>query len=568
MSYAEDDEIIAACREQAYEALVDVVDSYIALVAPETPLVDRWDVSREIAKSIRPGESVEEACRRYGREFERSIAKNDLVSARLRSDWSKNDMGNGEQFTVDNADRLKYLVDRDVWVRWDGRRWNDATEEEIAHYAKFTVKNMIEAAFAKPEEDSKEERKHAMASTSKSAVYNMITLAKSEKALWAKVSEFDTNLDLLNVSNGSINLRTGEMREHNRADLITTVSSIKYDPEAKCPRWEQFLLKIFNNDTELVEFVQRAVGYSMTGHTREQAFFILHGGGRNGKGRFIAQLSALMGDAARTTGFTTFTQQKNSSDNTPALASLAGARLVTAGEPDHGVKLSESTIKSLTGEDEIEVCNKYEKPFRYTPLYKIWIHCNHKPVIRGTDNGIWERPRLIPFLMSFMTKAEAEKKGVPEHMRRDPDRKLDAKLNAERSGILAWAVRGAMKWYIDGLGRSKTMESATDEYRVESDTLAPFLDEVIKREPGKFASNERIFAAYEAWCRRNLIDHVMSGQTLSKQLVSRGFEKGRSEKSERGFKNISLIQSASLFSIPAAPPAPSNIIKIDVDKKP
>ncbi len=565
MSHVEDDEIIAACREQAEEALVDVIDSYIALVAPETPLVERWDVAREIAKTIRPGESVEEACRRYGREVERSLAKKELEGSRLEADRNKNDVGNSEQFSIDNADRLKFMIDRNVWVRWDGKRWKITTDSEIIHYGTVTSKRMLHTALAKPEDENPEERKHALASMSKASISNMIALAKGQNVLWSTVDQFDINLDLLNVANGEVNLRTGELREHNRTDLITTVTNIKYDPEAKCPRWEQFLLEIFNNDTELVEFVQRAVGYSMTGHTREQAFFILHGGGRNGKGRFIAQLNALMGDAARTTGFQTFTQQRDSSSNTPALASLAGARLVVAGEPDHGVKLSESTIKSLTGEDEIEVCNKYEKPFRYTPRYKIWIHCNHKPVIRGTDNGIWERPRLIPFLMSFMTKVEAEKKGVPEHMRRDPDRKLDAKLNAERSGILAWAVRGAMKWYIDGLGRSKTMEGATDEYRTESDLLAPFVEEVLKREPGKFASNERIFAAYDGWCRRNLVDHIMSGQALSKQLVSRGFERGKNERDERGFKNVSVTQGGSVFLVP---PAPSNVIKLDTERKP
>jgi putative DNA primase/helicase len=226
--------------------------------------------------------------------------------------------------------------------------------------------------------------------------------------------------------------------------------------------------------------------------------------------------------------------------------------LVTAGEPDQGVKFSESVIKMLTGEDEIQVCNKHENPFTYTPTYKIWLHCNYKPIIRGTDEGIWSRPRLIPFNVAFMTKEEAARKGVSEDMRRDPDKKLDAKLNAERAGILAWAVRGAQKWYIDGLGRSRTVEAATDDYRVESDQLGPFIEECLCKEVGAFVTNDRLFSAYEAWCRRNLVDFQMTGQTLSKQLSVRGFERGKNNKDMRGFKNLKIAQQPTLFAVAGA----------------
>jgi putative DNA primase/helicase len=324
-----------------------------------------------------------------------------------------------------------------------------------------------------------------------------------------------------------------------------------YDPGARAPRWEQFLIEIFNGDLELIEFIQRAVGYSMTGHTREQAFFILHGGGRNGKGRFVKQLMAILGDLARTTRFQTFTAkgQSEGGGNTPSLAALVGARLVSVGEPDQGVRLSESTIKSLTGEDEIEVCKKHENPFTYIPICKIWVHCNHKPVIRGTDEGMWDRPRLVPFLMSFMSKEDAEKKGIPEEMRRDPDKKLDAKLTAERAGIFAWAVRGAMKWYAQGLGRCKVVDDATDQYRTESDQLGPFVEERIKQDPGKFVSNGEMFEAYTNWCRANLIEHPMAGQTLSKQLSQRGFRRGKNAQDVRGFHDVSLNKMPALFSI-------------------
>lgn len=546
----QDEAVICAMVERQREELVYCVDEYLAIAVPEMTAPVRDDVARDIVASMRRGETIIEACRRFGRESVAASIKEEFKKHKLEVDRDKNDVGNGERFAEQHASKFKFLDDRKVWVKYDGKRWRDATDGEIGRAAKATAKKMLTDAFQKPVDDSKEERAHALASLSRKGISNMIGLAQTEKVFSAEMKQFDVNPDALCVDNGVLNLRTGELRPHSRDDLITTLTRIKYDPEARCPRWEQFMREIFADDRDLIEFVQRAVGYSMTGHTREHAFFILFGGGRNGKGRFVTQLRALLGDASRTTRFQTFTAQRDlDSGNTPALASLAGARLVTAGEPDQGVKLSESTIKMLTGEDEIQVCRKHEHPFNYIPTYKIWLHCNHKPVIRGTDEGIWSRPRLIPFNMFFGTVEEARKKDIPEHMRRDPDKRLDAKLNAERAGILAWAVRGAMKWYIDGLGMSKTVETATDDYRIESDQLGPFIEECIRRETGRFATNEQIFAAYEAWCRRNLVDYQMEGNTLSKQLVARGFERGKDGKDRRGFKNIAVTQGPTLFSV-------------------
>jgi putative DNA primase/helicase len=258
---------------------------------------------------------------------------------------------------------------------------------------------------------------------------------------------------------------------------------------------------------------------------------------------------ALLGDAARTTGFKTFTANRDDAGgNTPALATLAGARLVSAGEPDEGVRFSESVIKSLTGEDEIQVCQKYERPFTFLPRFKIWLHVNHKPGIRGTDEGIWRRPRLIPFTVSFMGAEEAKAKNVTG-VRRDPDLVLDDKLDAERVGILAWAVRGARTWYRIGLRSCKSVDDATSDYRGESDRLKPFIDECVKDDPGKFVTNDRLCEAYSSWCKRNLIQHEMNGQTLSKQMAAKGYLRGKDGKDQRGFKDISLVTPGGLMGM-------------------
>ena len=536
------------------------IDQHLATIAASLPEKDRLVYVEQITSTTQRGEGVADVCRRWVIDRVRTESAEQVKATKLDDKYSHNDVGNGERFAEQHHEKFKYANDRKVWLMWDDKRWRDATETEITHAAKRTAKKLLAEAL---KSDNKEDYSHALNSLSRKSLSNMIACASSEKVFGSNMKKFDRNPDLLTVDNGTVDLSTGRLYPHAREDMLTTLTQIKYDPQATCPRWEQFLYEIFNGDLELISFVQRAVGYSMTGHTREHAFFILFGGGRNGKGRFIKQLMALLGDAARTTRFQTFTISREAEGgNTPALAALAGGRLVSAGEPDEGVRLSESVIKMLTGEDEITVCRKHEHPFSYIPLYKIWLHTNHKPAIRGTDEGIWSRPRLIPFNVTFKTEKEAAAAKVSEGgIRKDPDRKLDAKLNAERSGILAWAVRGAMEWYMHGLGSSVTVERATESYRAESDKLGPFLEECVRSDPGKFTTNDKICEAYSSWCRRNLVDYEMSGQTLSKQLVSRGYVKGKNEKDVRGFKDISIVSPGGLLAVVPGTPVRNGVAR-------
>jgi putative DNA primase/helicase len=208
-----------------------------------------------------------------------------------------------------------------------------------------------------------------------------------------------------------------------------------------------------------------------------------------------------------------------------ARAALAGARVVSAGEPDEGVRLSESVIKSLTGEDEIEACKKYENPFTFTPHFKLWLHTNHKPEIRGTDAGIWRRPRLIPFNVSFEGRADLQ---------------LDAKLDAERPGILAWAVEGAREWYSAGLGECTAVSAATKSYREEEDVLGAFIADRLKSEQKEFLPSAELYAAYERWCKQNGAE-PWQPQTFSKRLRGRGYILGKHD-GVRGVLNVRLLR--------------------------
>ncbi len=502
---------------------------------------EAWNIATEISEKARTEDSIIDACCRWDHE----LAKSELIEKSLKPEDARNEVGNSERFAREYCDNLKFLRDRKVWLKWDKKRWRELTDEQVLFMAKKTAKRMFAEALISGD---KEDKAWAQSTLSRRGLSNMVACASSEPVFESDMSQFDQNPDVLNVQNGTVNLETGRLRPHRREDMITTLTKIKYDKKAICKRWEEFLLEVFDNNKELVDSIQRFVGYSLTGHTREQVLFILFGGGRNGKGRFIKQLMMMLGDAAKTTSFKTFVNKRNDDSNTPALASLVGARLVSAGEPDQGVYLSESTIKMLTGEDEIEVCRKFEQPFRYTPTYKIWIHCNHKPKIKGTDEGIWGRPRLIPFNVTFKTESEFVPDGTK---RKDPDKNLDAKLDAERVGILAWAVRGSMLWYEQGLGKCEVVDKATKNYREESDIIGPFIEDCITEDdsPRAFVTNDALFRAYGAWCRNNLVDNPVEGQTLSKLLVAKGFKRGKNSNDVRGFLNIKVRMPGALLEV-------------------
>lgn len=485
------------------------------------------------------------------------------------------DIWAGEEFSKMHGDLFRYLVDRKVWLTWDGQRWRDADDGDLVRAAKDTAKEIFQLAL---DEDEDGLRKRALTfanhATGRAGISAMIYFASASPIFAMRRAQFDTHPHFLNVANGTLDLRDGTLRPQTREDYLTTLTPIVYTPDASCPRWNRFLREIFVKkdendrnvvDEDLIKFVHRAVGYSLTGYTREHAFFILHGVGRNGKGRFIRMLSRLLGDAARTTHFKTFLTLSSSSINSPAVASLAGARLVTAGEPDEGAELSESLIKSLTGEDEIEAMAKYEAPFRYTPAYKLFFHCNHKPAIRGTDEGIWSRPRMIPFNVRFDNVDGKDMR----------DLKLDEKLDAEIAGILVWAVRGAMLWFAEGLGRAESVSTATEDYRREQDVIGAFLDECMMLDLNASTPASRVHDIYTSWCLRNGTRYPLSPEKLRTRLDGRDGIKWRRTKSARLFDGIRERTSADADDAKStngsngtkdAPPSPSPSPAMSLDE--
>jgi putative DNA primase/helicase len=334
---------------------------------------------------------------------------------------------------VGNAERLVALYGQGLawteawgWLVWDGRRWAMDNQRKVEELAVTTVRAMYRAAAQLDDPDRRKAlASWAQRSESRSRIEAMVALARHMVA--RKPDEFDADPWLLNCANGTLDLRTGGLRPHQREDRITKLVPVNYDPEARCPRWEQFLGEVFAPHPDLIPFIQRAAGYSLTGDTREECLFLLHGTGRNGKGTLLRTLTTLLADYAMTADFSTFLAGPRDRGPRDDVANMRGRRLVVSQEVREGAPLAESLLKWLTGGDRIRARNLYERSVEWLPTHKIWLAVNHKPVIRGTDDAIWSRIKLVPFDVSFAGRE---------------DRQLKTKLEGELEGILRPPVPG------------------------------------------------------------------------------------------------------------------------------
>lgn len=452
-----------------------------------------------------------------------------------------NDLGNARRLVNKHGEDIRYCHNAAKWFCWDGRRWAMDETGEIFRRAKAVVDDLLKLAVAmrKSAEASSDEsalelakmfERHAVASGNDQRIKAMISQARSEPQVTILADDLDGDPWLFNCSNGTIDLRTGELRPHSRRDLISKLGGIAYSPDAACPVWQRFLSDIFEDDDELIRFVQCAGGYSLTGDTREQVFFILHGCGSNGKSTFIGALRDVLGDYESKTSTDTLIE-KNNSNNSNDVAALRGARLVSTIETSAGRRLAEALVKELTGQDAVTARFLYKEFFTFVPVFKLWLACNHVPVIQGQDHGIWRRIRLVPFGVQFR---EPDEPAGPYK-----DKALPEKLKAEYEGILAWLVRGCLDWQKNGMPAAKAVRLATGKLQQDMDVLGGFFAECCVFGPRVFVTAKDLYSAYCRWAEDNG-EKPLSQRWFGLRLSERGTCESIRTRTGRSWRGIGL----------------------------
>lgn len=423
------------------------------------------------------------------------------------------DYGNAERLVRYHGADLRYCSPWSRWMVWDGCRWAEDQTGEVVRRAKATVRGIYGEA-SKFEDDNLRAAaaKHARESEKAARISAMILLAESEPGVPVVPDELDADPWLLNCENGTLNLKTGGLRPHDRNDGITKLCPVKYIERAECPHWQRFLACVVP-DPEVRAYLKRAAGYSLTGDCSERIMLILHGSGRNGKSTFLETLKALLGDYAMRTP-TEMLMMKHEGGIPNDLARLKGARFVFASEAEEGRRLAESVVKDITGGDTISARFLRAEWFDFTPQFKLWLGTNHRPTVRGTDQAIWDRLPLIPFTVRIPDSDVI------------PRREMMAALTGEMSGILRWAVEGCLEYQRDGLQPPAAIRQATQEYRAEMDVLGTFIDDRCRcgRQYGVKATD--LYSAYKNWCDQGG-ERCVSQTDFGRRLNERGFESNK-----------------------------------------
>ncbi|HHV39634.1 MAG TPA: DNA primase, partial [Tepidimicrobium sp.] len=420
----------------------------------------------------------------------------------------------------------RYIHPWGKWIVWNGKQWAVDNTAAIQRIAKDTVAKIYEEARDTWDEEEREAiEKHARSSESERKLHAMINLASSEEGIPALPEELDNGAYLLNVANGTLDLTTGALLTHKRKDLLTKLTPIEYDPDAKAPRWEAFVAWAMDNNQNLISFLQRAVGYSLTADVSEQVLFFCHGSGDNGKSVFLETILALLGPYGKTTAQNLLMASRFEAHPT-GVADLMGTRMAVSIETGESRRLDETLVKSLTGGDRIRARFMRQDFFEFEPTHKIWLATNHKPIIRGRDHAIWRRIRLIPFSMKI---SEEEK-----------DPQLVDKLKKELSGILAWAVEGCLQWQEHGLGLPEEVKAATEEYKEEMKSqVERFVEECCYVNPRAEALSPDLYKRYEEWCEANG-EKTMSNSWFGRKLGEMGLE-SRKTKGDTMWQGIGIL---------------------------
>lgn len=421
------------------------------------------------------------------------------------STFNLTDSGNAEYFAARHRRDVRYDHRRARWLLWRQHRWQLDADAEIRRLAKAAMRQRFRDAATLEGSDARSRAaKSAIASESRSRLDALLYLAQAESPVADAGDGWDSDPMLLGVPNGVVDLRSGELRAGRRDDRITLAAGVAYDPEAHSDLWEHALQTILL-DQKVIDFFHVAIGYSATGDMRRDCWFLGWGSGRNGKGTVYNPIRRALGDYALELPAAVFDLR---TDRSPyELAYLPGKRFVTSSESGDTIRLNHDRVKQLTGGDPVSAANKYEKAFEFEPACKLWLACNKKPRVTDDSPAFWARVVMIPFTVSFAGREDRDLRPTLEHD------------SHHQAAVLAWIVRGAVRYHAEGLSEPPAVvRAATAAYREDSDPLAAFLDEVCELEPVAEVGANELYEHYVRWADGQ---HFIVGERLSATMFGR-----------------------------------------------
>lgn len=426
---------------------------------------------------------------------------------------SYDDTGNADRFIDRYGNLYKYSYIANKFYIYDGMKWKIDDKGSIRKLIDEMIESIKNEKVLHSEDVTEEEAREVFQKFYKKtrgtqAKKNIMNELMHRRP--ATPDDFDKDDMLINVANGYIDLTSRELYKHDINKMFSQITNTDYTEKMQPAVWLDFLNDIFAGDQKVIRYIQKALGYSLTGSTREQIMFILFGKGRNGKSIFVEVISEILGDYSNNMQAKSLMVKKNDNVNTD-IARLSKARFVTSSEPNEGFRFDEGLIKQLTGGDKVTARFLYAEEFEYTPKFKIWVSTNHKPIIRGTDDGIWRRLVLIPFDVQ-----------IPEEK---VDKDLKYKLLREAPAILNWMAEGAYMWMQEGLAMPEKLKEAVQKYRNEMDTLGQFIEDCCKVDKNSSEKVSNLHQAYKTWSNDNLTSTKVLGMKSFSQKMEERFVK-------------------------------------------
>ncbi|MBN1437502.1 MAG: hypothetical protein JW936_10555 [Sedimentisphaerales bacterium] len=486
---------------QVAEMLSEVTETIKILNLPDL------QVKGDVSDWIEAGGTREQLLELAGAAVRYQLPAKRSAGGKTSKTYLRTDVGNGERFADLYGRRLRYCYTLGCWMVWDGRKWDLQRGE--AH-SRLLVAEMVQRMGSDAAQSGNQAERDWAFECQKSARISAILLeAKGRLATYG--DELDSDPWLFNCQNGVLDLRSGELKAHDPDLLITKIAPVDYDPQADCTAWNNFLDVILAKDYEVMAFLQAAIGYSLTGSTREEKLFFVHGPGAAGKSTFVEAVKSTLGDYAITSDFETFLAKSGNEGARNDIARLKSSRFVASIEVDDGKRLAEGLVKTITGSDTITARYLYKEAFEFRPQFKLWLCANHEPRVKQGDDAIWRRILRIPF-----------DHAIPED-KRDPQVKATLTDPAiSGAAILRWAVEGCLSWQKVGLSVPNSIKDATNDYRAKMDPLADWLAENATLVTNWMTPVTILRKDYDDWAEENGVKFTVGRNVFNERMRTLG----------------------------------------------